>query len=245
MSSCLQQCARDTVSASAVCIAVDPCLWEPQARGTPLLSRPASSTTKPSVLFVDMNSPLGSASGQAMILRCFRSEGVLEAIAAALVPHDHGPLHVDIGHVRKRGVPGLRGQEELGVQVHDLPVSPAIGGGAGPLRGHRPALLFAGPAHPVQGDALLPLLVGDVVHVETAFEGDAAHVVLVAGDGAVVPNVVVAPQVIEGGVVVADASLLNLLLAKASMAFSSQLENDAKAVPSDTYQFVVARGKTM
>ena len=74
MSSCLQQCARDAVSASAVCIADDPCLWEPKAMGKPLPSRPASSTKKPSVFFVDMKSTLKSASGQAMILRCFRSD---------------------------------------------------------------------------------------------------------------------------------------------------------------------------
>ena len=52
MNSCLQNCARVTVSASAVCIAVDPCLWEPQARRKPLPSRPASSRKNPSVLFV-------------------------------------------------------------------------------------------------------------------------------------------------------------------------------------------------
>ena len=54
--------------------AVDSSLWEPQARGQPLPPPPASSTTKPSMLFVDMKSPLMSAPGHAMILSCFPSQ---------------------------------------------------------------------------------------------------------------------------------------------------------------------------
>eukprot|EP00972_Heterocapsa_arctica_P089332 13172982-Heterocapsa_arctica.AAC.1 len=63
----------DTVSASAVCMAVEPCLCEPHVRGKPRPSLPTSSMKKPSVLFVDMKSPLRSASGQATIFRLARS----------------------------------------------------------------------------------------------------------------------------------------------------------------------------
>eukprot|EP00972_Heterocapsa_arctica_P013758 2029751-Heterocapsa_arctica.AAC.1 len=51
---------RQCLRLGRTCIVADPCLCDPHASGNPRPSRPASSTKKPSVLFVLMRSLLRS-----------------------------------------------------------------------------------------------------------------------------------------------------------------------------------------